>query len=247
MSYILDSLKKLEQEKLEQSPKSDIKSILLKTEHSEKEIAELRSKVKVLLAFSLGLCALAIFLGIAYYGNSSRENMDSGEKEEKVGPAEKTTEMPEIKKAQTTEKKNFFSSMEKPGPRKPPEDQFVALTEDTAGQIQEKIEEGPVDESLLPDNAAPGFEETALLKETIPQHPPGKTNKSLFPEVEIKTVVFFGQKNPDNYIILRDGANDRIKLQEGEKYMEAELIEILPRKARFVLEGDLFEKEMGKE
>lgn len=250
MSYILDSLKKLEQEKLEQSRHSDLKSVLLKTEHSEKEIAELRGRIKILLAFSLAFCLAAVIMGVFYYLRHG-ENTSTGDKGEKTGLAAKADETIERKETPVPEKDNSLASPENSTPMKFPEDEFIFADsegETAATQTPGKTDfPALADEPLLPLKAVPSPDKMPIPT-TTPRQRTGEIVSAMFSELfEIKTIIFFGEGDPENYIIVRDGTNDRVKLRKGEKYLEAELVEILPQKARFALEGNFMEKEIGKE
>ncbi|MBI5185359.1 MAG: hypothetical protein HZA01_06490 [Nitrospinae bacterium] len=248
MSYILDSLKKLEQEKQEQSRHSDLKSVLLKTEHSEKEIAELRGRIKILLAFSLAFCVVAVILGVSYYLRHG-ENTSTGDKGEKAGLAAKAGETLEIKETPNPEKDNSFSLKEEAAPLTSYEYRFIDAGEDTAAiQTPEKTESADhAGEPLLPLKAVPSPDKMPVPT-TAQRQRTGEIVNTMFSELfEIKTIIFFGEGDPENYIIIQDETNDRAKLRKGEKYMEAELVEILPQKARFTLEGSFIDKEIGKE
>lgn len=248
MSYILDSLKKLEQEKQEQSRHSDLKSVLLKTEHSEKEIAELRGRIKILLAFSLAFCLAAVILGVFYYSRHE-ENAGLVDKGEKAGLAAKADETHEIKETPNIEKDNSLAPLEKTAKIKFPEEEFIFADEGPAAiQTPEKPDLADhTGEPLLALKAVPSPDKMPVPA-TAQRQRTGEIVSAMFSELfEIKTIIFFGEGDLENYIIIRDETSDRIKLRKGEKYMEAELVEILPQKARFALEGNFTEKEIGKE
>jgi len=219
MSYILDSLKKLEQEKLAQTRQCDIKSALLRAEGSEKNVADLKKTVRNLMGIFGGLCVLA--LAVVFYERYPRE----------VGSASS----PEAKQG---EKADGMSGKIPANPVQRREGPVVTDKKPHAGaEIREK---------------RPQNKKVAAIKEIPPvlhQMKPVTRIKGMArfrpPRFTIKAVIFFGEENPGNYIILRDNRNERLRLKRGDRYMNMELAHIRAHKALFLENGRILEKGMG--
>ncbi len=229
MSYILDSLKKLEQEKIDQPGQSDIRSLLLKAEHSEKEISELRNNIRILLSVAAGLCVLSAMAGIGYYRYSDITQAKLIEQTIKTQPSEI--------KEESLAKVEPLPADENPIEKGVvPEREFVIRKAPTGEEVE-------VIESF----------ETNLQKTNVPLPYESFLNRTEeeialaeFPKFETKGIIFFEEGDPENYVILQDEKGERLRLKKGDAYKNAVLTEILPRKTNYLFDGNFFEKGMGK-
>ena len=243
MSFILDSLKKLEQEKTEQIHEVDLKTVLLKTEDSEKEVMRLKTKMRALLVLSAGILAGAVAMAFVFLKGPGPEVIASAPP---PPPPIVKKELPEDMPAlETPPATAAMGEKELPPPPPPPE--AVEFTPIPEFVIQEQEGDGSMETAVLERDPNSQVRDRPLSSPLPPIAPIPESAKARFPQFDIKGIIFFGEGNPDNYIILRDKGGERTKLREGEVFMQAALMEILPEKARFLFEENLFEKEMGEE
>ncbi len=264
MSYILDSLKKLEQEKMEVGQQTDLKSLLLKSEHSEEEISELKNKIRISMALAAVGCTIAIFFGIGYFLNKAKPgNTVSLEqpvtkaesqiktdgivgKSEKKNAPESQKEKPVITRGTAS---NYIFETEFDETPVPTRDFVIhesSVVEETQASMEGESE--TINERFVPIP----LPEEGVRKEEIPapyrttfKEAQAEQEKVELPPFGISGVIFFGKGDPANYIILRDESGKRIRLQKGEKYQNVELVEIFSQKARFLFEGQTMDKEIG--
>jgi len=241
MSFILDSLKKLEQEKSEQIQEVDLKTVLLKTEDSEKEVMRLKTKMRALLVLSVGILAGAV-AATAFVFLKGPGPVTSTPPPPAMVKKELPEDMPAL---ETPPASATMEERELPPPPPPPEaEEFTSIPEFV---IQEEKRDGSMETAVLERDPNSQLRNKPAFPPLPPVAPIPESAKARFPQFDIKGIIFFGEGNPDNYIILRDKGGERTKLKEGEVFMQAALMKILPEKARFLFEENLFEKEMGEE
>jgi hypothetical protein len=291
MSYILDTLKKLEKEKSEFDNKLDIKKMILKDD-SEKTTIKILRKRSHLLTFLILTIAVFFFLNFSVFKFSPPASnpppASESLNEKKIlkqtranpvnNPVKNSVSSPEISN-------EINASKDLPLPSEKKDNVLIAVNIPDAQdkktgldskkievekEKDEKIETLIVSQEISDDELKQRLDhiEQLIQEEYIPneldkQIASSKKNEKLVHNLSSKTVsqeitpqgiddlkisgiVFFDDNTSLNYAIGSYKGGDQIKLKEGDRLDEIEVIEIKPEKVLLIYQNKIFENKMGR-
>ncbi len=271
MSYILDSLKKLEKEKSEFENKLNLKEMIVKDDFgADKAKLSLLKKRNFLLTFLAFTSVLFVFMNYQRFNYSNTTLMP---KPGDVILKEKKTPKPKIQTLQSLKlspvnKPDLLSPThtltapenktellsEKPGKEESMDNDAESLPvsyDFSDNELDERLDhiEQMIQQKYIPktiEKLMEGGEKieepiNSLLTKPLQQVVSDKN----IPEIKVKGIIFFGQNNLLNYVLMDYKGESQIKLKTGDILEDIEVLEIQPDKVILIYQGELVEKRMG--
>tara|TARA_B100000315_G_scaffold252069_1_gene288084 strand:- start:2194 stop:3009 length:816 start_codon:yes stop_codon:yes gene_type:complete len=270
MSYILDSLKKLEKEKSKFDHRFDIKKLVLKddSETTTVKILKRRSQLLTLLALATSIFLFLIFFVFELPPPSFNIPMSLSTPPVISNQAKLSQDLDLVPK-------NNDSALSAIKPFPVPVVELDRKTDLLSKEIKTKKEENETTGTVqIPQDLSDGdlkqrldHIEQLIQKEYIPaelnklteseiedENPsdnfPSKTvSRTVLPQdivdLEVSGIVFFGEGASLNYAIASYKGKSQIKLKEGDSLDGIEVSKILPEKILLIFEDKVFEKKLG--
>ena len=291
MSYILDTLKKLEKEKLEFNNKLDLEKLILK-DGSEADIIKILKRRSHFLTFLILAISMFFFLNFFVfnyrYPASKPPPVSDSQKEKKNSkqaqmytvrnpvrtlppPSEISNEVKasrDLKLVQEN-KDNVSSAIDAPDVQDK-KNELVSKRIDIKNEINKGTETIPLPHDLSDEDLSQRLDhiEQLIQKEYIPEElnkltdrekkkekpTQGGLSKAVSHEaiphgiqdLKIKGIVFFGEDNPLNYALASFKGESQIKVKEGSRLDDIEVLEIQSDKILLIFKNKIFEKKLGR-
>lgn len=272
MSYILDTLKKLDKEKSEFENKLNLKELIVKDDSEVHAVRSLkrRNYLLTLLAFAFALFFIQNFSRFNYLNIAL--NPPPVIKTLKEGDLSKQTPINPVKNSEESFilSPNLSNEAQEPLDLKLTPDDKISTLNSIDTQSVESAESISVSNDLSTDKASQhsdsteqliqkkyipaaldASEEREIKNEKLTNHLPTKVilQRALpqdIRDLKINGIIFFGQDNPLNYALATYRGKDPIKLKAGDRLNEVEILVIQPEKILLIFQDKIYEKGMGR-
>lgn len=269
MSYILDSLKKLEKEKLGFETKLNLRELIFQrdSEVNREKVLNLLKKRNYLLTFLAFVSALFLFLNYYHSNIVLSPPPNSGALKEKKTPTQaKTRVRPDSKFFSPNNPIVFDSTNALNSPPKKaelgPEKIEVEIVRDSKSEdmsvsvdfsddeldkrlktLEQTIQQEYVSETLKKGSAEDVNYEKPIFNPLGKIRDQEKLPES-FSDLKVKGIIFFGQDNLMNYVLLDYEGQSHIKKKVGDHWNGIELLEIQEDKILLIYQGKTFKKSI---
>lgn len=266
MSYILDSLKKLEKEKSEFDNKFDLKKLILKDSSETNAIKILKRRSRLLTFLIL---AISVFFFLNFYVfKFSPLSLNLPTNLSMLPPISNQVKAPQDLSIAPKNDDSALSVINPPvapvtGPDKKTE--LLSKEIETKKEVKENTETFLISQDLSDEGLNQRLDhiEQLIQKEYIPAEvkklieedrrlkpEPTKAIRSKalpqdIADLKISGIVFFGEGATLNYAITSYKGKSQIKLKEGDRLDDIEVLEIQSEKILLVFENEVFEKRLG--
>lgn len=244
MSYILDTLKKLEKEKTGIEKKINLNELVIKDD-SEAYLIKILKRKNLLLTLLASVSALFFFLNFPDFNFSNikpvaenKKNTSSAINTFNAPMLDKRTELLSIKAEGNAEisnnSKRLFESNnlsdEKLDQRLDHIEQLIQ--EKYLPEVLKKLDDSDKKNKILTNNP-----QKIIAGDTLPPD---------IRDLNLKGIIFFGQDNPLNYVLADYNGEKQIKLKAGDHLLNGiEVLDIRAEKIILIFQDKIFEKGMG--
>ncbi len=266
MSYILDSLKKLEKEKSKFDKKFDIKKLILK-DSSETNVIKILKRRSRLLTFLILVISVFFFLNF-YVFKFSPSSFNLPINLSNLPIISNQPKAPQDLNRIPENNDSALSAINPPAaPVTEPGKKIELLSKkvETEKEVKENTETLPIPQDLsdedlnkrldhieqliqkeyIPTEMKKLIDEDRRLKPELTKAIPSKALPQDIADLKISGIVFFGEGAPLNYAIASYKEKNQIKLKEGDRLDDIEVLEIQSEKILLIFENKVFEKKMG--
>lgn len=266
MSYILDSLKKLEKEQSGLETKLNLKELIFQrdSEVNTEKVLHLLKKRNYLLTFLAFVSALFLFLNYYHSNIVLSPPPNSSALKEKKTPTQAKTRVRPDSKLFSPNNPTVFDSTNGPhkkaelGPEKI-EVEIDRVNKSEGISVSYDFSDDELDRRLkyLEETIQQEYVSETLKKQTVEDVNYEKPIFSLqgksrdlevlpesFLDLKVKGIIFFGQDNLMNYVLLDYEGQNHIKMKVGDSFNEIKLLEIREDKILLIYKGKTIEKGM---
>ncbi len=270
MSYILDSLKKLEKEKSKFDNRFDIKKLILKDDSETNTVKILKKRSHLL---TLLILAISIFLFLNFFVFEFSPPSFNFPMSLSTPPviSNQAKAPQDLNLVPENNDSALSAIMPSPVPVTEPDRKTVLLSKEIETkkevnentgtvQIPQDLSDGELNqrldhiEQLIQKEYIPAELNKLTERDKEDENPshsfPSKTvSRTALPQdivdLEVSGIVFFGEGASLNYAIASYKGKSQIKLKEGDRLDDIEVLEIQSEKILLIFKNKVFEKKLG--
>ena len=239
MSTILETLKKLEEDKRLLEKDLDLKDLVLQDDPKQRAIQQVSWNKSILMG--LGLAVVIVFAMIAS-GRSSSENdvvqVSQAPTVQKKAPAKRKSSGQTIGIPLSNIPERHLRFEEKVTQTLPPVTKEPVLKNSQPVEVPEPLEINEIRDLI----------QTATSKANQPE-PYSETLISRgvsIPNLKVKGIIFFSSGSPSNHIFVSTPESKNRKIRLGESVQSATLTNIEPNRVVFSYRGELVQLRIGE-